>query len=217
MPTFKIRFRRDTKAVWEQVNPILEEGELGFVLDSDPPSFKLGNGVDHWNDLEPATGLRGPQGETGLQGEVGLQGPKGDKGEKGDIGSSGLQGIQGQKGDKGDAGQQGLKGDKGDTGPQGPPGNPGISADAGAYAIGSFASVLIPLIYSYPYSYLYTPGTIVNGSGLRMAIAASNDDGHSFLGTIDNVLSGSWRVIWNYGGPNLLTVQHSAGVVQRVA
>ena len=44
-----IKLRRDTKANWESVNPILAEGEAG--VESDTRRIKFGNGSSHWNDL----------------------------------------------------------------------------------------------------------------------------------------------------------------------
>ena len=45
--TFKLK--RGTAARWAEVNPILEQGEPGFVYDSN--RLKIGDGVTHWNDL----------------------------------------------------------------------------------------------------------------------------------------------------------------------
>lgn len=47
----RIQQRRDTKARWEQFNPILLEGETGYVLD-DPNLYKIGDGIHHWNELD---------------------------------------------------------------------------------------------------------------------------------------------------------------------
>lgn len=47
----RIQQRRDTKARWEQFNPILLEGEIGYVLD-DPNLYKIGDGIHNWNDLK---------------------------------------------------------------------------------------------------------------------------------------------------------------------
>lgn len=74
------------------------------------------------------TGIQGIQGLPGEKGDTGVQGPPGPQGIKGDIGPQGPQGIQGVKGDTGLQGPQGIqgpKGDKGDTGAQGPQGLPG--------------------------------------------------------------------------------------------
>lgn len=53
----RIQQRRDTKARWEQYNPILLEGEIGYVLD-DPNLYKIGDGVKAWNSL-PYRGYNG--------------------------------------------------------------------------------------------------------------------------------------------------------------
>ena len=45
----KIQLRRDTKARWEQYNPVLASGEPGYELDS--LLYKLGDGKTAWNDL----------------------------------------------------------------------------------------------------------------------------------------------------------------------
>ena len=45
--TFKLK--RGTAARWAEVNPILENGEPGFVYDSN--LLKIGDGVTPWNDL----------------------------------------------------------------------------------------------------------------------------------------------------------------------
>lgn len=47
-----IQFRRDTAANWASHNPTLLEGELGLVTDTG--TYKIGNGIDAWNDLTTA-------------------------------------------------------------------------------------------------------------------------------------------------------------------
>lgn len=49
--------RRDTKANWASVNPVLLDGELGIVSD-DPNLYKVGDGATAWNDL-PFRGFDG--------------------------------------------------------------------------------------------------------------------------------------------------------------
>ena len=49
--------RRDTRANWDAVNPVLYDGELGFVSD-DPNLYKIGDGETTWNDL-PFRGFDG--------------------------------------------------------------------------------------------------------------------------------------------------------------
>lgn len=45
--TFKLK--RGTAARWAEVNPILAQGEPGFVYDKN--QLKIGDGVTPWNDL----------------------------------------------------------------------------------------------------------------------------------------------------------------------
>jgi len=45
----RMQQRRGTEAQWEGANPILAAGEIGFV--SDTAKFKIGDGINHWNDL----------------------------------------------------------------------------------------------------------------------------------------------------------------------
>lgn len=53
----RIQQRRDTAARWAQFNPILLEGEVGYVTD-DPNQYKIGDGVHAWNEL-PLRGFDG--------------------------------------------------------------------------------------------------------------------------------------------------------------
>lgn len=53
----RIQQRRDTAARWAQYNPILLEGEVGYVTD-DPNQYKIGDGVHTWNEL-PLRGFDG--------------------------------------------------------------------------------------------------------------------------------------------------------------
>lgn len=46
----QIQLRGGTAADWAAANPILAERE--FVVETDTMKSKIGNGVDHWNDLE---------------------------------------------------------------------------------------------------------------------------------------------------------------------
>lgn len=52
-----IQQRRDTLANWSLYNPILAEGEVGYVLD-DVNRYKIGDGIHNWNDL-PFRGFDG--------------------------------------------------------------------------------------------------------------------------------------------------------------
>lgn len=53
----RIQYRRDTAARWAEFNPVLLEGEVGYVTDS-PNQYKIGDGVNAWNDL-PLRGYTG--------------------------------------------------------------------------------------------------------------------------------------------------------------
>lgn len=45
-----IQNRRDTNENWEEQNPVLAEGEIGFVVDQN--YYKIGNGVSSWKNLQ---------------------------------------------------------------------------------------------------------------------------------------------------------------------
>lgn len=53
----RIQQRRDTAERWAQFNPILLEGEVGYVLDN-ANQYKIGDGINAWNDL-PLRGYSG--------------------------------------------------------------------------------------------------------------------------------------------------------------
>ena len=44
-----IQFKRGTAKRWEELNPILDEGQPGFVIDEN--RLKVGDGITPWNDL----------------------------------------------------------------------------------------------------------------------------------------------------------------------
>lgn len=43
------QLRRDTSSEWKKYNPILRVGEPGYAYDTNV--FKIGDGINHWNDL----------------------------------------------------------------------------------------------------------------------------------------------------------------------
>ena len=49
----RIQIRRDTKAKWADLNPILAAGEMGFEIDNN--RLKIGNGITAWNSLPYVT------------------------------------------------------------------------------------------------------------------------------------------------------------------
>ena len=58
-----VQVRRDNKANWEAVNPVLLDGEAAYEQDTD--MFKIGDGVKRYSDLpyHNKVGPQGPQGE----------------------------------------------------------------------------------------------------------------------------------------------------------
>ena len=59
----RVQFRRDTKARWKEVNPILMEGEIGLEIDTN--NIKMGDGVHAWNELEYGVGIENITSELG--------------------------------------------------------------------------------------------------------------------------------------------------------
>ena len=49
----RIQIRRDTKAKWADLNPILAAGEMGFEIYNN--RLKIGNGITAWNSLPYVT------------------------------------------------------------------------------------------------------------------------------------------------------------------
>lgn len=63
MGNSRIQFRRDTKARWAEVNPVLMEGEVGLEVDTQ--NIKMGDGEHAWNDLEYGIGYSNVTNEPG--------------------------------------------------------------------------------------------------------------------------------------------------------
>ena len=59
----RIQLRRDTSVRWNNINPILHEGEVG--IETDTRQFKIGDSVTEWNSLSYG-GLQGPPGTSGF-------------------------------------------------------------------------------------------------------------------------------------------------------
>jgi len=51
----RIQIRRGTETNWTSLNPLLAEGELGVELDTG--RFKIGNGLNYWNQIEYANAI----------------------------------------------------------------------------------------------------------------------------------------------------------------
>lgn len=65
-------FRKDTMQNWQTANPILEDGEPSIVVDNTGKAIavKVGNGVNHWNDL-PLTEINGGGDVNSVNGQTG--------------------------------------------------------------------------------------------------------------------------------------------------
>lgn len=133
-----------TLSALQAVHPTGSAGDAWFVGTADS------NVVYQW-DVDKAVwvdvgALKGPKGDTGLQGPKGATGDTGPQGPRGEKGDTGDTGPQGPKGDTGPAGPKGaaftydnftteqlaaLKGPKGDTGPQGEQGPRGLQGETG--------------------------------------------------------------------------------------
>jgi hypothetical protein len=120
--------KRGVASEWTTKNPVLRDGEIGVI--SDTQQFVIGNGVSVFSLLpvfDNHNRVAQMIAAAVIEGVPGPPGVKGDKGDKGDTGNQGIQGIQGVKGDKGDTGNQGIQGVKGDKGDTGDTGAAGIS------------------------------------------------------------------------------------------
>ena len=139
-------------ALWAAQNPILQRGEIG--IEQDTLRFKIGNGIDRWNNLDYVKGDTGPQGPVGpyftpsvdLNGDISwtnngglvnpitrnIKGPQGDMGyyftpsvaANGDISWTNNGSLPNPQ-------TVNIKGPQGDTGPQGPVGPQGPKGDKG--------------------------------------------------------------------------------------
>lgn len=65
-----IQFRRGTEAFYTTNNPLLQIGEPAFEIDT--YKFKIGNGVDLWNQLPYVAGSGGSTGVTSINGLIGV-------------------------------------------------------------------------------------------------------------------------------------------------
>ena len=67
----RIELRRGNAIDWFNANPLLAEGEICVELDTG--KFKIGDGVNYWNDLLYASGPAGATGTVGPKGDTGTQ------------------------------------------------------------------------------------------------------------------------------------------------
>jgi hypothetical protein len=131
---FRIQIRRDTLTTWTVNNPILLDGEFGYVTNTS--RIKIGDGTTPWNDLEywnPSGVINASVYKDGIEVLAGVTGFNftgaavyGITGSDGfanititSNGTSGTSGVTGPTGSSGSSGTSGV------TGPQGPQGDPG--------------------------------------------------------------------------------------------
>jgi hypothetical protein len=159
--TIGFALRGDTLARWNIFNPVLAARE--FVLETDTGQFKIGNGVDTYDDL-PYGGIVGPQGEQAtsieFKGVVSTVGDLPSGATANDayiveadedlyvwdgsvwnnagkiVGPTGPVGPRGPRGLQGIQGIQGLVGPQGVQGVQGFQGNQGIQGPEGLPYLG---------------------------------------------------------------------------------
>lgn len=79
----RIQQRRATSTEWENNDPILAIGEIGF--DTTNNYIRIGDGVNVWSALPNISGPPGPTGPAGSTGPTGasITGPTGDTGPTG--------------------------------------------------------------------------------------------------------------------------------------
>lgn len=84
----RIRLLTGEDPFWNQQNPTLLKGEVGFRnVEGDAPLMKVGDGVRPWLQLPDVNtmGPEGPIGPAGPTGATGPQGPVGPRGQPGDA------------------------------------------------------------------------------------------------------------------------------------
>lgn len=116
-----VQVRRDSKANWESVNPILLNGEAAYEQDTD--MFKIGDGVKRYSDLpyHNKVGPQGPQGEPGPTPQISMNVSTGNPGTSASVSVTGTAenpviNLTVPRGDTGETGSIGPKGDTGSSG-----------------------------------------------------------------------------------------------------
>ena len=107
-----VQVRRDNKANWEAVNPILLDGEAAYEQDTD--MFKIGDGVKRYSDL-PYHNKVGPQGEPGPTPQISMNVSTGNPGTSASVNVTGTAenpviNLTVPRGDTGDTGPAGANG-----------------------------------------------------------------------------------------------------------
>lgn len=81
-----VQVRRDNKANWEAVNPVLLDGEAAYEKDTD--MFKIGDGVNNYKNL-PYHNKVGPKGDTGVTPQISMSISTGAAGSEASVSVSG--------------------------------------------------------------------------------------------------------------------------------
>ena len=81
-----VQVRRDNKANWEAVNPVLLDGEAAYEKDTD--MFKIGDGVNNYKNL-PYHNKVGPKGDTGATPQISMSVFTGEAGSEASVSVSG--------------------------------------------------------------------------------------------------------------------------------
>jgi hypothetical protein len=198
--------RRDTTANWEAVNPVLWNGEIGFVIDpGQPVKMKVGNGSSAWSSLQ-FFASNGKEVELRSDGTyiqwkytvdstwnnlvalASLRGADGADGADGLDGADGasaydlavLEGFVGTLSDW----LLSLKGDKGDTGDVGPPGTPYARriqtvADTGSGTLACNWALYDEIRVTLTADVVLTFSGAVDGQGCVLKLRQDNTGGHT--------------------------------------
>ena len=113
-----VQVRRDNKANWEAVNPVLLDGEAAYEKDTD--MFKIGDGVNSYKNL-PYHNKVGPKGDTGATPQISMNVSTGNPGTSASVNVTGTAenpviNLTVPRGDTGETGSAGPKGDTGSSG-----------------------------------------------------------------------------------------------------
>lgn len=94
----QIQVRRDTEGDWNLANPILAQGEIGLVLDSNNNTvgLKVGNGTSVWKDLAHATPVMSGVANILENSSSAANQPVGGTGGSGDVTTFLLKGLEEQ-------------------------------------------------------------------------------------------------------------------------
>jgi len=223
---FRVQIRRDTLINWDTNDPVLLDGEFGYVTDTG--EFKIGNGIDPFSSLGYSViGITGP---TGSIGETGGTGNSGPTGEIGPTGSQGVLGVTGPTGPQGDIGPTGPQGNIGPTGPQGNIGPTGTSSYKVYSALITQTSTNAPTVTILENTLGYTPSLTrsltgiysigVTSSSLNFSYFINNNNTNENIimrmGTSFNLGTYSFSIITKNSGSNTDSLLNNTPIEIRI-